>query len=71
MDYVSLRAIASQLGRAPSAISREINRNGGYDSYRAAQAAWDRGHRPKPCKLSGNRTLSRAVAIKAQVELVP
>ena len=27
---MSLRAIASQLGRSPSTISREINRNGGY-----------------------------------------
>jgi hypothetical protein len=32
--YVSLRAIAAQPGCAPSTISREINRNGGYDSYR-------------------------------------
>ena len=32
--YVSLRAIVAQLGRAPSTISRGINRNGGYDSCR-------------------------------------
>jgi DNA-binding CsgD family transcriptional regulator len=41
----SLRAIASQLGRAPSTISREIGRNGGRDRYRATgsdQAAWER-----------------------------
>ena len=40
----SLRSIARQLGRAPSTISREVNRNGGSDRYRAAasdQAAWD------------------------------
>jgi IS30 family transposase len=28
-SYRSLRAIALQLGRAPSTISREVNRNGG------------------------------------------
>ena len=49
---LSLRSIAAQLGRSPSTISREIKRNGGYDSYRAAsanQAAWDRARRPKRC----------------------
>ena len=34
----SLRSIASSLGRAPSTISREINRNGGRQHYRASQA---------------------------------
>ena len=41
----SLRAIASSLGRAPSTVSREIQRNGGHHQYRASQAdqaAWDR-----------------------------
>ena len=41
---LSIRTMASQLGRAPSTVSREINRNGGYDDYRATQAeqnAWD------------------------------
>jgi DNA-binding CsgD family transcriptional regulator len=40
----SLRAIARQLRRAPSTISREVRRNGGQEGYRAApsdQAAWD------------------------------
>jgi len=31
----SLRSIAASLGRAPSTISREINRNGGCRDYRA------------------------------------
>jgi len=35
---LSLRTIAIQLGRAPSTISREINRNGGLKRYRASQA---------------------------------
>ena len=42
----SIREIAAILNRSPSTISREINRNGGYDNYRAIhaeQAAWDRG----------------------------
>ena len=37
-SYRSLRAIALQLGRAPSTISREVNRNGGMAHYRASQA---------------------------------
>lgn len=51
----SLSTIAKQLKRAPSTISREINRNLGYGSYRASladQAAWDKAHRPKLCKLA-------------------
>ena len=64
---LSLRAIAARLGRAPSTISREVNRNGGTQHYRANradQAAWDRAHRPKPCKLVINRALARLVAKK-------
>lgn len=61
----SLRSIALRLGRAPSTISRELNRNGGLHSYRAhaaEQAAWDRARRPKRCKLALNRPLARIVA---------
>ena len=63
----SLRFIAATLGRAPSTVSREINRNGGRRRYRASQAdqcAWDRAHRPKTCKLVKNRALARVVAQK-------
>ena len=62
--HLSLRAIAARLGRAPSTISREVNRNGGLRHYRACradQAAWDRGRRPKPCKLIHEPALSRIV----------
>ena len=48
----SIRSIATLLARAPSTISREINRNGGVECYRAnqaEQAAWDRALRPKSC----------------------
>ncbi len=34
----STRSMARLLGRSPSTVSREINRNGGYNRYRAAQA---------------------------------
>lgn len=70
----AIRSIASLLGRAPSTISREIKRNGGHESYRAAQAdraAWDRAHRPKICKLAENRTLARIVAGRLQLQWSP
>jgi IS30 family transposase len=63
----SLRSIAAALGRAPSTVSREINRNGGQPGYRASQAdesAWDRACRPKACKLVQNRALANIVARK-------
>ena len=74
MADLSIRSIAENLNRSPSTISREIKRNGGYDSYRAAQAdlaAWDRSHRPKLCKLACNRALSRMVAAKLQLNWAP
>ncbi len=65
----SIRAIAASLSRAPSTVSREINRNGGRRRYRASkadEAAWHRAHRPKTCKLAENRALARIVAKKLQ-----
>jgi IS30 family transposase len=70
----SMRSIAAALGRAPSSISREIHRNGGPRGYRAApadQAAWDRAHRPKVCKLVHNRALAHLVASKLCREWSP
>ena len=67
---LSLRSIATQLGRSPSTISRELHRNGGATGYRAVQAdqaAWDRAHRPKRCKLAGNPLLSRTIATKLRL----
>jgi IS30 family transposase len=64
---LSIRTIATQLGRAPSTISREIRRNGGRRQYRANQAeeaAWQRAHRAKRCKLVQNPALARIVAEK-------
>ena len=70
----SLRVIATRLGRAPSTISREVNRNGGlrhYRANRAEQAAWDRAQRPKPCKLASEPALSRLVASKLRAHWSP
>jgi len=70
----SMRTIASRLGRSPSTISREIQRNGGYHHYRATdadQAAWDRAHRPKPCKLACYPRLRRAVISKLTLTWSP
>jgi IS30 family transposase len=70
----SIRSVATLLGRAPSTISREINRNGGADCYRAAQAdkaAWDRALRPKTCKLVEKRKLANIVAGKLQLQWSP
>jgi len=63
----SMRSIATELGRSPSTISREIGRYGDPKSYRANQsdqAAWDRAHRPQICKLVLNKTLAHLVADK-------
>jgi IS30 family transposase len=70
----SMRCMARRLKRSPSTISREIHRNGGYDSYRAApseQAAWDRAHRPKQCKLAQHRSLAKVVAAKLKQQWSP
>ncbi len=70
----SMRSIARQIKRSPSTISREIQRNGGYDSYRASsadQAAWDRAHRAKPCKLARHRSLAKVVAAKLNQQWSP
>ncbi len=64
---VSLRCVARRLGRAPSTISRELQRNGGQRAYRAAAAdrrAWDRALRPKPCKLAQHEELRQLVAAR-------
>lgn len=66
----SIRSVALRLGRAPSTVSREIKRNGGSSDYRATEAddaAWDRAHRPKLCKLVENRDLAQIVTDKLRL----
>ena len=63
----SLRAIATQLARAPSTISREVRRHGGRAQYRATRAdaaAWHRARRPKACRLARFPRLRDCVAEK-------
>ncbi len=70
----STRSMARLLGRSPSTVSRELNRNGGYDRYRAALAdetAWARARRPKRCKLANNPRLRQAVASKLRLNWSP
>ena len=70
----SARSMSRLLGRAPSTVSREIKRNGGYDRYRAAQAdeqAWERARRPKGCKLARHPWLRRVVVHKLGLNWSP
>jgi IS30 family transposase len=70
----SIRRIASDLGRSPSTVSREIKRNGGSQSYRASWAdrrAWGRALRPKPCRLAHHAPLRWRVAQKLALQWSP
>ena len=70
----SIRSIANSLGRAPSTVSREINRNGGRKRYRAAAAdkrAWTEALRPKRCKLAQHPCLRLAVERKLKHNWAP
>jgi len=70
----SIRSMSTVLGRAPSTVSREIQRNGGRQRYRANladRAAWDRARRPQSCKLADNRALARIVAEKLKLQWSP
>jgi IS30 family transposase len=61
---LSVREIATRLGRPPSTFSRELRRNaatrGGYAEYRATTAQWHadrRAKRPKVAKLAAHDAL--------------
>ena len=69
-----VRRIAARLGRAPSTVSREINRHGGRRRYRAVRAddrAWRNAKRPKSCVLATNLRLQAVVAEKLQEDWSP
>ena len=71
---LSLRQIATDLGRSASTISREITRNGGPRRYRANPAdemAWGKARRPKNCRLALNDRLRRIVASKLALDWSP
>jgi IS30 family transposase len=68
------RAIGSQIGRCHTAVSREVNRNGGRARYRALHAeaaAWDRARRPKPSKLALNSALRELVEERLELRWSP
>jgi len=70
----SLRAIARVLKRSPSTISREVHRNGGRNTYRAAhsdQRAWNCAKRPKSCKLTFNAPLCHWISRKLRLKWSP
>lgn len=69
-----IRAIARALGRAPSTLSREINRNAGRSQYRALAAdarAWHEAKRPKTCRLATHAPLRALVAAKLRADWSP
>jgi transposase, IS30 family len=60
----SLRAIAAEMGRAPSTISREVKAHGGRATYapmRAHREAFAAARRPKATKLGSNPRLCAQV----------
>ena len=70
----SIRGLARRLGRAPSTVSREVNRNLGRAEYRATAAdrrAFARAKRPQACKLRLNPKLRKLVAKKLQAAWSP
>lgn len=70
----SIRCIARALGRSPSTVCREIDRNGGLRAYRAARAdkqAWERALRPKQCRLALHGRLRWRVAQKLAQQWSP
>jgi transposase, IS30 family len=69
-----VRSVARRLSRAPSTISREIQRHGGRTHYRASDAdaaAWAWARRPKRCRLVAHRRLRRVVEQKLGADWSP
>lgn len=75
-DGLGVRAIAGQLGRSPSTISRELRRNTatydrGYDDDLAHARARERGRRPRRSRLLANVELRAQVQAKLELEWSP
>ena len=71
---LSMRQVGRNMGRSPSTISREIERNGGPRVYRAQAAdtaTWARASRPKRCKLGCSPELRQEVARKLRQRWAP
>lgn len=71
---MSLRAIARELGRSPSTISREVSKNQGVIKSRAVIAdeqAWARSRRPKDCLLAIRPNLCQTIASKLTMKWSP
>jgi transposase, IS30 family len=69
-----VRPIAARLGRSPSTVSREIERNGGRGGYRAVAAqarAEARAARPKTARLAANVELREWVQEKLTTNWSP
>ena len=72
----SCRALARMLGRAPSTISREIQRNGTrwrtrYQALPADRRAWRLAQRPKPSRLATHPRLRAVVAAQLRLDWAP
>ena len=70
----SIRSIARRIGRDPSTVSREIQRNGGCGVYRAGhaeEAAWTRAKRPQQYLLQERPALAEVVAEKLRLKWAP
>lgn len=70
----SFRQIAIGLDRSVSTVSREVNRHGGRERYRASHAdeeAWDWSRRPKSCCLAMHPRLRWLVASKLSQQWSP
>ncbi|WP_244972631.1 IS30 family transposase [Paramicrobacterium fandaimingii] len=74
---VSVREVASRLGRAPSTVSRELRRNvsrhdrGGYDAAVAHARAGQRSRRPESGRLMKDPALATVVQEKLNLEWSP
>lgn len=70
----SVRAIARELGRAPSTVSREFERNGGRSGYRPLRAqlrAERQARRAQVSKLAGSQALRERVETDLQMRYSP